>query len=81
MKKGELIKFVDSGRMKFQRYETSGLNFRVYGQSAVVTGRLQRKREINGHTVEDDWFFTKVYQRTADGWRVVSFHASETPSQ
>src|SRR5690242_7975961 len=66
MKKGELIKFVDSGRMKFQRYETSDLNFRTYGRSAVVTGRLQRKREINGRTVEDDWRFTKVYQRTDD---------------
>ena len=77
MKKAELIKFVDSGRMKFQHYETSELNFRIYGQSAVVTGRLQRKREINGRAVEDDWRFTKVYQRTVDGWRVVSFHASE----
>jgi hypothetical protein len=81
MKKGELIKFVDSGRMKFQRYETSDSNFRVYyGQSAVVTGRLLRKREINGRAVEDDWRFTKVYQRTAAGWRVVSFHASEAPT-
>ena len=79
MKKAELIKFVDSGRMTFQRYETSELNFRIYSQSAVVTGRLQRKREINGRTVEDDWRFTKVYQRTAEGWRVVSFHASEAP--
>lgn len=79
MKKGELIRFVNSGRMKFQRYETSDLNFRVYGQSAVVTGRLQRKREINGRTLEDDWRFTKVYQRCDDGWRVVSFHASESP--
>jgi ketosteroid isomerase-like protein len=80
MKKGELIKFVDSGRMKFQRYETSDLNFRIYGQSAVVTGRLQRKREINGRVVEDDWRFTKVYERATDGWRVVSFHASEAPT-
>jgi ketosteroid isomerase-like protein len=78
MKKSELIKFVDSGRMKFQRYETSDLNFRIYSQSAVVTGRLQRNREINGRAMEDDWRFTKVYERTADGWRVVSFHASET---
>jgi hypothetical protein len=65
--------------MKFQRYETSDLNFRIYGQSAVVTGKLLRKREINGRQIEDDWRFTKVYQRTADGWRVVSFHASEAP--
>src|ERR1051325_4987055 len=35
MKKGELLKFVDSGRMTFKRYETSEFNFRIYGQSAV----------------------------------------------
>lgn len=81
MRKGELIKFVESGRMRFQRYETSDLNFRIYGQSAVATGRVQRKREINGRAVEDDWRFTKVYERTAAGWRVVSFHASEGPAQ
>jgi ketosteroid isomerase-like protein len=80
MKKAELIKLVASGRMKFQRYETSDLNFRIYSDSAVVTGRIQRKREINGRSVEDDWRFTKVYQRTADGWRVISFHASEAPT-
>ena len=80
MKKAELIKFVDSGRMKFQRYETSDLNVRIYGQSALVTGKLQRKREINGRTVEDDWRFTKAYIRTSDGWRVASFHASEAPN-
>jgi hypothetical protein len=77
MKKGELFKFVGSGRMKFERYETSDLNFRIYGQSAVVTGRLLRRREINGREVEDDWRFTKIYQPTADGWRVV---ASEAPT-
>ena len=77
MKKQQLIDFVSSGRMKFERYETSDLNFRLYGDSAAVTGRLQRKREIGGRSVEDDWRFTKMYERTSDGWRVVSFHASE----
>lgn len=80
LKKPELIKFVESGRMKFQRYETSDLNVRIYGQSALVTGRLQRKREINGRTVEDDWRFTKAYIRSDDGWRVASFHASDAPN-
>ena len=34
----------------------------------------------NGRPVEDDWRFTKIYQRTAGGWRVVSFHTSEAPT-
>lgn len=77
MKKKELVEFVRSGRMKFSAYNTSEVNIRIFGQGAIVTGRLQRKRTINGNEVADDWRFTKVYVRGANGWRVASFHASQ----
>jgi len=69
-----------SGRMRFDRYETSDLRVRVYGESAVVTGRLQRTRRRDDRVVEDDWRFTKVYVRRGARWKVVAFHASEGPS-
>jgi ketosteroid isomerase-like protein len=75
--KADAVKFARSGRMKFLRYRTSDIHVRVYGEAAVVTGRLQRIRTINGQQVSDDWRFTKVYVREAQSWRVVSFHASE----
>lgn len=77
MTKTEVLAFARSGRMKFLRYATSDLNIRVYGDAAVVTGRLQRTRTLNGQEISDDWRFTKVYTRQAQTWRVVSFHASE----
>jgi len=77
MKKKELIAFVRSGRMKFLVYDTSDVNIRIFDQAAIVTGRLQRKRTINGNEVADDWRFTKIYIRSTKGWRVASFHASE----
>jgi ketosteroid isomerase-like protein len=77
MTKGEALNFARSGRMKFLRYETSDIRARVYGNAAVVTGRLQRTREMNGKEISDDWRFTKVYVRQAHQWRVVAFHASE----
>ena len=80
MGKPQALSFFRSGRMKFMRYETSELGVRVYGETAVVTGRVRRARERGGQTVEDDWRFTKVYVRTAGAWRVVAFHASETGS-
>ena len=76
-KKAELMAFVRTGRMRFSRYETSDLHIRTYASTAVVTGRLQRKRTLGDHEVEDDWRFTKIYVRGGDGWRVVAFHASE----
>ena len=77
MNRSDALKFAHSGRMKFLHYGTSDLRIRIYGNTAVVTGRLQRTRTMNGQDVADDWRFTKVYVRQAQAWRVVSFHASE----
>jgi ketosteroid isomerase-like protein len=75
--KADALRFARSGRMKFLRYRTSDIRVRVYGNAAVVTGRLQRTRSVQGQETSDDWRFTKVYVRYAALWRVVAFHASE----
>ncbi|MFZ0336207.1 MAG: nuclear transport factor 2 family protein [Candidatus Acidiferrales bacterium] len=77
MSKAQALAFARTGRMKFQRYETSDVKARVYGDAAVVTGQLNRTRVMNGKTVEDNWRFTKVYVRRGGTWKVVAFHASE----
>jgi len=77
MTKADVLKFARSGRMKFLSYKTSDVHFRVYDNAAVVTGRLQRTRIINGQEMSDDWRFTETYVREAHEWRVVAFHASE----
>src|SRR5689334_5205393 len=64
MKKAEAVGALRAGRIKFKRYETSDIRIRVYGNSAVVTGRLQRVREMGEREIQDDWRFTKVYIRT-----------------
>lgn len=78
MTKANAVGMLTTGRMKFDRYETSETKFRVYDATAIVTGRLRRTRVIAGGTVDDDWRFTKVYLRRAGRWQVVSFHASNT---
>ena len=78
MTKADSVGMFTSGRMKFDRYETSETKFRVYDATAIVTGRLRRTRVVTGATVDDDWRFTKVYLRRAGRWQVVSFHASNT---
>ena len=75
--RSEAVTFAHSGRMKFLSYRTSDLHVRIYGDAAVVTGRLQRERMLNGNNASDDWRFTKTYIRRDKKWRVVDFHASE----
>jgi len=79
MTKADVLKFARSGRMTFLSYRTSDIKVRAYGNAAVVTGRLQRTRIINGNgqEISDDWRFTKTYIRESQKWRVVAFHASE----
>ena len=78
MTKSQVLSFARSGRMKFLRYTTTDLRVRVYGDAAVVTGRVERTRVLNGQEMADDWRFTKTYIRQNQKWRVVAFHASES---
>jgi type I thyroxine 5'-deiodinase len=80
MTKAVVLQFSRSGSMTFQRYQTSDLRVRVYGDAAVTTGRLKRARMLNGRTVEDDWLFTKTYMRRGGRWQVVAFHAADAPA-
>jgi hypothetical protein len=57
--------------VKFKRYETSDLKRNVFGDAAVVTGRLKRVRENRGQEVEDDWRFPGL---------LVARRVAETPS-
>jgi len=81
MNKADVLNFARSGRMKFLRYATWDIRIRIYGDTAVVSGRLQRTRQIDSKELSDHWRFTKVYVRQAQQWRVVSFHASEAAQQ
>jgi ketosteroid isomerase-like protein len=80
LNKTESLNVWRSGRLKFRRYETSDLRVRTYRETAVVTGRMRRSREMPDGTLrDDDWTFTKVYVRRGSTWRVVAFQASEAP--
>jgi uncharacterized protein (TIGR02246 family) len=76
MSKADSLGVFRTGRMKFDRYESSETQVRVYGTSAVVTGRIHRARIMPDRSLEDDWRFTKVYLQKDGRWQVVSFHAS-----
>ena len=76
MNKAESLGMFAAGRMKFERYESLETQTRLYGDTAIVTGRIRRTRTLAGKTVDDDWRFTKVYLRRSGTWQVATFHAS-----
>src|SRR5580692_8382057 len=74
MAKADVLKFRSD---EISSLPTSDIHVHVYDNAAVVTGRMQRTRSMNGQEMTDDWRFTKTYIRQAGQWRVVAFHASE----
>jgi creatinine amidohydrolase/Fe(II)-dependent formamide hydrolase-like protein/ketosteroid isomerase-like protein len=78
MSKADALATYKDGAATFSRFETSDVHPRVTGDLAVVTGRLQRTRNISGRVASEDWQFRKVYRREGSGWRVISYHAWES---
>jgi hypothetical protein len=79
MSRADAVGVARSNRIKFSRYETSDLVVQVFDEAAVVRGRMRRSRSRGDQLVEDDWQFTKVYVKQEGNWKVVAFHASESP--
>jgi hypothetical protein len=52
---------------------------RVYGQTAVVTGRFFGKGTYKGKPLEERQFFTSVWMKQNGQWRAISEHASNLP--
>ncbi len=77
MDRAQSLQIWRSGKFKFKRYETSEIRVRVFGDAAVVTGRLLRSRTMQGRDIQDNWRFTKVYVRRDSKWLVVAWHASK----
>jgi hypothetical protein len=76
LNKQQSLAILRSGKVRFERYETSDLRIRVYDNSAVITGLLKRTRIAQGNETNDEWRFTKVYIRIVGKWQVVAWHAS-----
>ena len=81
MTKTQSLAIWKSGKFKFERYQTSDVRIKVYGDAAVVTGHMQRARTMGDRKAEDDWLFTKFYVRAKGSWQVVAFHASVVPQE
>lgn len=78
--KEQLLKMWRTMKVTFTRYTTSNVQVHCDGETAVVTGRLQRARDFGGRARSEDWLFTKTYARAAGQWTVVAYHASATPT-
>lgn len=74
--KAAIVQNFRSGAAKYQSREISDLNIRVYGKSAVVTGRAIQKGAENGKDYSGDYWFTRVYVNQGGRWITVALQTT-----
>jgi len=78
----QVISDFTSGDLKFQSITTDDVQVRVYGNTAVETGRSTMNGQDKGQTVPPDTRFTRVWVKQQGRWRlVVNHYSSQTTRQ
>ena len=74
--KPQVISDFTSGELKFQSITTDDVQVRVYGNTAVETGRSTMIGQDRGKAVPRDNRFTRVWVKQQGRWRLVATHYS-----
>ena len=79
--KPQVISDFTSGNLKFQSITTEDVRVRVYGNTAVETGRSTMIGQDKGKAVPRDNRFTRVWIKEVGRWRLVANHYSPLIAQ
>src|SRR6266513_5244876 len=80
--KPQVISDFTSGDLRFQSITTRDVQVRVYGNTAVETGRSTMNGQDKGQTVPRDTRFTRVWVKQQGRWLLVANHySSQTTRQ
>ena len=74
--KPQVLSDFTSGDLKFQSITTDDVQVRVYGNTAVETGRSTMIGQDKGKVVPRDNRFTRVWVKQQGRWRLVANHYS-----
>jgi ketosteroid isomerase-like protein len=74
--KTEIVQGFKSGSFHYESRQISDLNVRVYGNTAIVTGRSIQKGRENGKDYSGDYWFTRVYVKQDGRWQTVALQTT-----
>ena len=79
--KPQVITDFTSGALKFQSITTDEVQVRVYGNTAVETGRSTMQGQDKGRPVPQETRFTRVWVKQQGHWLLVTNHYSSQMAQ
>ena len=74
--KRDVIRELATPGMKMDPYEPFEVQVRMYGETAVVTGRMRQRFLLGGIRYAHDLRYTDVYVKRKGRWHLVSAHMS-----
>ena len=79
--KAEILEGIKSSKATTEPFETEDVQVRVYGTTAILTGRFTQRVIYEGKTYTGQFRYTDVYVKREGSWRAVSAHASRIPEK
>lgn len=76
MNRAQSIAGLNDPDLVFENFQTEDVKVRVYGNTAVVTGRYTQKGQQKGAAFSTPYRYTDVYVKKGRGWQLVSAHGS-----
>ncbi len=77
--KAQVIADFKSGALKVESLKDDELKVRVYGDTAILTGRSTSKVKDKGQDISGQSLFTRVYVKRNGQWQFVTHHMSRIP--
>lgn len=77
--KSQMLEGFKSGQNKLTTDDVSDMNVRMYGDVAVVTGKVTVKGMMGGQNVDGQATFTRVYVKKDGHWQSVALQQTAVP--
>jgi ketosteroid isomerase-like protein len=74
--KSEFINSIRRGELAYEEIKPDALEVRVYGRTAVVTGRAHVKAKVKGQDVSIELRFLDVYIQRQGSWQMVAWQSA-----
>jgi hypothetical protein len=74
--KNGYLSMLKLGELKYEVWKLEEIKVRVYGEAAVVTGRVTAKGQVWDHVIDGQDRYTTAYVKQNGRWMAVATHAS-----
>jgi len=78
--KSQMVNNFKTGRTKITSNEVSDMKVRVYGNTAVITGKADVAGTMAGKDTKGQIMFTRVYVKKGGSWQSVAFQQTPCPN-